>query len=55
MVRGQCGQKLETLSEKQTKSKRNGGVAQVAEHLPSEHKVLSLISSTKKKNPGGQR
>jgi hypothetical protein len=41
----------ETLSEKQnkTKSQRTGGMAQVAQHLPSKHKTLGLIFSPAKK------
>jgi hypothetical protein len=35
-----------TLSEKQTKSKRSGGMAQVVECLPSKNKALSFIPNT---------
>jgi hypothetical protein len=38
-----------TLSKKQTKAKRVGGVTQVVEHLPSKHEALSSNSSTAKK------
>jgi hypothetical protein len=36
VVQGQAGQKHETLSEKQTKTKRIWGMAQVVKHLPSK-------------------
>jgi hypothetical protein len=39
-------QKYETLFEKQTKSKRAGGVAQEVECLPSKFKALKSIPST---------
>jgi hypothetical protein len=42
-------QKQETLSEKQTKSERAGGMVQVVERLCSKHKTLSTIPSTAKK------
>jgi hypothetical protein len=41
--------KSETLSEKQTKSKRTEAVAQVVECLLSKCEALSLISSIAKK------
>jgi hypothetical protein len=43
------GQNLETLSEKQTKSKKTEGVDQVVECLPSKCKALNSIPSTTKK------
>jgi hypothetical protein len=39
------GQKHKTLPEKQTKSKRSMGVAQVIEPLHSKHKALSPLPS----------
>jgi hypothetical protein len=42
-------QKHKTLSEKQTKSKRTGGMAQMIEGLPSKLKVLRSILSTAKR------
>jgi hypothetical protein len=47
-VGGQSGQKLDTLSEKQTKKKRTGSVAEVVQHLPNKQEALSSILSTKK-------
>jgi hypothetical protein len=47
MVQGLLGQKCETLSEKLTKSKSTGGMAQVVELLPN--KALSSNSSNIKK------
>jgi hypothetical protein len=49
MVSRPAGQKYEPLSEKQTKSKRTGSVAQVVDCLPSKVKVLSSNPSTTKK------
>jgi hypothetical protein len=43
------GQKCETLSEKQTKAKRAGGVAEVVEHLLRKHEVLSSNQYHQKK------
>jgi hypothetical protein len=40
---------VEVLSEKQTKAKRAGGVAQVEERLLSKCKALSSNSSTARK------
>jgi hypothetical protein len=40
------GQKHETLSENQKKSKRVGGMAQVVEHLPSKYKAPSSIHNS---------
>jgi hypothetical protein len=39
-------QKIETLSEKQTKAKRAGDMAEAAEHLPSMIKALNSNPST---------
>jgi hypothetical protein len=49
-VQDQPGQKQKPYlgKNKKPKSKRTGIVAQVLEHLPSIHKVLSSISSTEK-------
>jgi hypothetical protein len=44
-----------TLSKKQTKAKRVGGVTQVVEHLPSKHEALSSNSSTAKKQQEEQQ
>jgi hypothetical protein len=51
-VQRQLGQiLLETLSEKQTKEKRTGGVAQEVACLPSKREALNSNSSiVKKKN-----
>jgi hypothetical protein len=46
------GQKYNTLSEKQTKSKRTGDVVQVVDYLPSKHEAQSSIHSTEKKRRG---
>jgi hypothetical protein len=41
VVKGQPGvKKLKTLSEKITKVKKTGGMAQAIEYLPSKHKAL---------------
>jgi hypothetical protein len=48
-LRSQSGQKRKTLSDKQTKSTRNGGMAQVVECLPSKCKDLSSIPSIARK------
>jgi hypothetical protein len=48
MVQSQPGQKLTTLSEKQTKSKRTEGMALVEELLPSKVKVMSSNPSATK-------
>jgi hypothetical protein len=50
MVLGQPEQKCMTLSEKLTKAKRAGVVAQVVACLPSICKALSSNPSTNKKN-----
>jgi hypothetical protein len=42
-------EKCEILSEKQCKSKRDGGMAQEVEYLPGKWDVLSSIPSTTKK------
>jgi hypothetical protein len=42
-VQGLPRQKYETLSEKQTKSKRVRGMTQVVELIPSKSKALGLI------------
>jgi hypothetical protein len=47
------GKKHETLSEKQTKSKRTWGMAQGLQCLPSQWETLSSMSSTIKKKPLG--
>jgi D-mannonate dehydratase len=39
------GKVSETLSQKQNKNKRTGGIAQVVEHLPSKFNVLSWVQS----------
>jgi hypothetical protein len=39
-------QKHETPSERQTKSKKTGDIAQVVEYMPSKCKALSLIPTT---------
>jgi hypothetical protein len=39
------GQNCELISEKQTTSKRTGGMAQVVEHLASKYKAPSSIPS----------
>jgi hypothetical protein len=49
LVFGQPGQKLQTLSEKQTKKQKDWDVAQVVECLHSKPKALSSIHSTAKK------
>jgi hypothetical protein len=41
MVQGWLRKKLKTLSEKQTKSKRTGGLAQVFEHMHNKCEALS--------------
>jgi hypothetical protein len=48
------GQKYEILREKETESKTTGVVAQVIECLPSKHKVLSLVSSTARRQWGAE-
>jgi hypothetical protein len=49
-VRGrQPGQKHKMLSGKQTKSKKDWGMAQVVESLLNKQKALSLIPTTEKK------
>jgi hypothetical protein len=50
MVQSQPGQKLETISEKQTKSKGTEGLAEEVEHLPSTLKDLDSNPSTTKIN-----
>jgi hypothetical protein len=42
-------QKFNTLTEKQQKQKKAGGVAQVVVHLSRKHKALSSIPITVKK------
>jgi hypothetical protein len=47
--KGSPGQKHKTLSEKIAKTKRAGGVTEVAQSLPSKHKAISSNPSTRKK------
>jgi hypothetical protein len=49
VVSGCSRQKHQTLSEKITKAKRDGGMTQVIEHLPSTCKALSSNPRRKKK------
>jgi hypothetical protein len=52
LTEASLGKKFKTLFEKQTKSKRTGGLAQVAEHSPIKNEALKSISSTEKKTRG---
>jgi hypothetical protein len=47
--------KNKTLSEKQTKAKRAGGMTQVVECLPSKYKTLNSNHSTAKKKKKKKR
>jgi hypothetical protein len=56
VVRVQPYKRCDTLSEKQTKNKWDGGrgrVAQVSEHLPSKHKALSSKPSEEEERREG--
>jgi hypothetical protein len=45
----------ETLSQKQNKTQRARGIAQVMESLPRMHKALSLLPSIEEEEGGGGR
>jgi hypothetical protein len=52
MIQGWLEPKSKNLSEKETKSKRTGVMAQVVEYLTSKSQVPSSILNTAKKRAG---